>query len=69
MSVLVYLEHTGGAVDEPSLQALTFTRAFTGGSTVDALVAHGDSPQALVGALAGHGVETLHAAEGYVFAS
>ena len=30
MSVLVYLEHSAGEVDEPSLQALTLARAYGG---------------------------------------
>ena len=67
VTVLVYLEHADGAVDEPSLQALTLARAFAGGDTVAAMVACGDSTQAPSGALAGHGVEVLHLAEGEVF--
>jgi electron transfer flavoprotein alpha subunit len=69
VSILVYLEHADGSVDEPSLQALTLARAFTGGGAVDAICACGDSPQALTGALAGHGVETLHAAVDELFAA
>ena len=69
VSVLVYLEHADGRVDEPSLQALTLARAFAGGGAVDAICACVDLPQALTGALAGHGVETLHAAVGESFAS
>ena len=63
MSVLVYLEHAGGAVDEPSLQALTLARAYAGGGEVDAVVACVEATQALSAALAGHGVGTLHVAE------
>jgi electron transfer flavoprotein alpha subunit len=64
VSVLVYLEHAGGEVDEPSLQALTLARAYAGVS-VDAI-----STSAAVGeGLAGHGVATLHVAEGDTFAS
>jgi electron transfer flavoprotein alpha subunit len=64
VSVLVYLEHTDGAVDEPSLQALTLARALTGGS-VDAIATSAD----VVAELDRHGVETLHVAEGDTFAS
>ena len=39
MSVLVYLEHSAGEVDEPSLQALTLARAYGGGSEVQAVAA------------------------------
>jgi electron transfer flavoprotein alpha subunit len=61
VSVLVHLEHADGAVDEASLQALTLARVL-GGSPVDA-IATAD----VAGALAGHGVETLHVAEGEIF--
>jgi electron transfer flavoprotein alpha subunit len=64
MSVLVYLEQASGAVDEPSLQALTLARAFAGAS-VDAICVSGE----VAHTLAGHGVETLHVAEGDAFAS
>jgi electron transfer flavoprotein alpha subunit len=67
-ATLVYVEHGEGAVDEPSLQALTFARAFGGGS-VQAICACVDSTQAPAAALAGHGVETLHVAGDEVFAS
>ena len=67
-ATLVYVEHGDGAVDEPSLQALTLARAFGGGS-VQAICACVDSTQAPAAALAGHGVETLHVAEDEVFAS
>ena len=69
MSVLVYLEHSAGDVDEPSLQALTLARAFAGGSTVEAVVACDNTLQAPSEALAGHGVSSLHVAEGEVFVS
>ncbi len=69
MSVLVYLEHSAGDVDEPSLQALTLARTFAGGSTVEAVVACDNMLQAPSGALAGHAVSSLHVAEGEVFAS
>jgi electron transfer flavoprotein alpha subunit len=68
VSVLVYLEHADGVVDEPSLQALTLARAFAGGS-VAAVCACVEATQALPAALAGHGVSTLHVAEGDAFAS
>ena len=68
MSVLVYLEHADGAVDEPSLQALTLAREFAGGA-VDAVCACGDSPPLPAAALAEHGVTTLHVAEDDAFAS
>ena len=64
MSVLVYLEHMDGAVDEPSLQALTLARLLHSGS-VDAIATSAD----VAAGLAGHGVETLHVAEGETFAS
>jgi electron transfer flavoprotein alpha subunit len=66
MSVLVYLEHAAGEVDEPSLQALTLARFYTGGSAVDAVVACDDPSQAPSAPLAEHDVETLHVAEGDV---
>ena len=69
MSVLVYLEHSAGEVDEPSLQALTLARAYGGGSEVQAVAACDDAVQAPLAALADHGVSTLHVAEGDVFAS
>ncbi len=69
MSVLVYLEHSAGDVDEPSLQALTLARAFAGGSTVEAVVACDNKLQAPSEALAGHGVSSLHVAEGEAFVS
>src|SRR4029453_17369167 len=68
MSVLVYLEHADGAVDEPSLQALTLARAFAGG-TVQAVSACVDSTHSPAGGLAGHGVRTLHVAAGDAFGS
>ncbi len=69
MSVLVYLEHSAGDVDEPSLQALTLARAFAGGSTVEAVVACDNESQAPSEALVGHGVSSLHVAEGEAFVS
>jgi electron transfer flavoprotein alpha subunit len=68
VSVLVYLEHADGAVDEPSLQALTLARAFAGG-TVQAVCACVDSTHSPAGSLAGHDVQTLHVAERDAFGS
>ena len=64
MSVLVYLEHADGTVDEPSLQGVTLASLLHGGS-VDAIATSAD----VAAGLAGHGVETLHVAEGDTFAS
>ena len=69
MSVLVYLELAGDEVDEPSLQALTLARSYTGGSAVDAVVACDDPSRAPSGALGEHGVSTLYLAESDVFAT
>ena len=69
MTVLVYLEHADGDVDELSLQAIALARSFGGGGAVDAVVACGDQLSAPVAALAGSGVATLHAAVGESFAS
>ena len=50
MSVLVYLEHADGAVDEPSLQAATLARSLAGGDAdvVQALLASNSVLQAPV---------------------
>lgn len=69
MSVLVYLEHADGTVDEPSLQALTLARAYSGDGGLQAVVASNTVLQAPTSALAGHGVELLHVAEAEAFAS
>jgi electron transfer flavoprotein alpha subunit len=69
VTVLVPLEHDDGVVDEPSLQALTLARVYAGGSPVEAICACRESLQAPSGALAEHGVSTLHVAQGEVFAS
>ena len=69
MSVLVYLELAGAEVDEPSLQALTLARSYTGGSAVDAVVACDDASRAPSGALGEHGVSTLYLAESDGFAT
>lgn len=68
-ATLVYVEHADGMVDEPSLQALTLARAFGGGGSVQAICACVESTQAPAATLAGHGVTTLHVAEGEVFAA
>jgi electron transfer flavoprotein alpha subunit len=68
LSVLVYLEHVDGAVDEPSLQAATLARSYAGGG-VEAVCACVESTQALSAPLGGHGISTLHLAEGDVFAA
>lgn len=48
MTVLVYLEHTGGAVDEPSLQAATLARSLaSGAASVAGVVASNSLLQAL----------------------
>jgi electron transfer flavoprotein alpha subunit len=69
VSVLVYLEHAGGEVDEPSLQALTLARSYTGGSAVDAVVVCDDPSRAPSSVLGEHGVSTLHVADSDVFAT
>jgi electron transfer flavoprotein alpha subunit len=69
MTVLVYLEHANGGVDEPSLQAITLGRAFADGGAVHAVVACDDGSRAPLTTLAGHGVATLHAAVDDAFAS
>ena len=65
----MYLELAGDEVDEPSLQALTLARSYTGGSAVDAVVACDDPSRAPSGALGEHGVSTLYLAESDVFAT
>jgi electron transfer flavoprotein alpha subunit len=69
VSVLVYLELAGDEFDEPSLQALTLARSFTGGSAVDAVAACDDPSRAPSSALGEHGVSTLHVADSDVFAT
>ena len=64
MSVLVVIEHWDGEPSEPSLQALTFARAYAAGEPLDAL-AVGLAPRGL----GDHGVGTLHLAEHEVFGS
>ena len=68
-AVLVYLEQADGAVDEPSLQALTLARAYRSGERVAAICACETVSRAPVGPLADHGVETLHVAEAEAFSA
>jgi electron transfer flavoprotein alpha subunit len=67
VSVLVYLEHADGIVDEPSLQAATLARSLAvGGGPVDAVVATGSLLQALDPPPP---VDTVHVAVHHVFSS
>jgi electron transfer flavoprotein alpha subunit len=61
MSVLVYLKHVGGVVDEPSLQAATLARSLAGpgGTTVTAILASGTGLQGVANAPA---VDAVHVA-------
>ena len=47
MTALVYLEHTDGLVEEPSLQAATFARFLVGEEPAQAMVASDAVPQGL----------------------
>lgn len=58
--VLVFVEHADGELDELSLQALTFARAYAGADVVDAVVVAGGD---VAPALGEHGVSTVHVAE------
>jgi electron transfer flavoprotein alpha subunit len=60
MAVLVLVEHAGGEIDELSLQALAFARAYDGSEPLHA-VAVGRPAES--GVLGEHGVGTLHVAE------
>jgi len=66
MSVLVYLEHADGAVDEPSLQAATLARSLAGDHAPQALVASDTVPLGLGGPLP---VATVHVAAHEAFGS
>ncbi len=66
MTVVAYLEHTGGAVDEPSLQAATLATSLAAGEPVHALAASNSLLQALDPPPP---VGTVHVAEHEVFAS
>jgi electron transfer flavoprotein alpha subunit len=60
VSVLALVEHAGGALDELSLQALTFARGYAGEGGVEALLIGGQDAS---GALGEHGVAVAHVAE------
>ena len=66
MSVLVYLEHGDGAVDEPSLQAATLARSLAGDHAPQALVASETVSLGLGGPLP---VGTVHVAVHEAFGS
>jgi len=68
MSVLVVVERQPGAVDELSLQALAFARAFAEGAPLHALVVGADADD-VSSALGEHGVTTVHVAEDEAFGS
>jgi electron transfer flavoprotein alpha subunit len=59
MSVLVLVEHAGGAVDELSLQALSFARGYAAEGGVEAVLV-GGADAAVLGE---HGVRAAHVAE------
>ena len=68
MSVLVYLEHAGGVVDEPSLQAAALARSLAdaGGTTVAAILASDTASEEVENAPA---VDALHVAVHEAYAS
>ena len=66
MTVLTYLEHADGAVDEPSLQAATLARSLAGDRTAHAVVASNSLLQAIDGPVQ---ADTVHVAVHDVFAS
>jgi len=66
VTVLVHLEHAGGAVDEPSLQAATLARSLAGGEQVHALMASTTVLQALDDPVS---VDAVHVAVHDVFGS
>ncbi len=70
MSVLVYLEHADGVVDEPSLQALTLARSLakTGGAPVAVILAS-DTVSRAVEAPPGVGADAVHVAVHEAYAS
>lgn len=68
MTVLVYVEHRDGQVDEPSLQALALARGYAQAGPVEAFAA-GEGAASLACELGAHGVSTLHVAEHDVFSS
>ena len=68
MSVLVVIERQPEGVDELSLQALAFARAFANGAPLYALVV-GEDADEVTSALGEHGVAVVHVAEDEVFGS
>jgi electron transfer flavoprotein alpha subunit len=62
MTVLVLVEHAGGAVDELSLQALALARGLAGGDPVETLLV-GEGARDAAAGLGAHGVATAHVAE------
>ncbi len=66
--MLVYLEHAGGELDEPSAQALTLARGLVPDRHM-AGAAVGPEASALIDSAAGFGLQTLHVAEHEVFES
>lgn len=66
MTVLTYLEHADGTVDEPSLQAATLARSLAGDGAAHAMVASNRLLQRLDGAPP---VDTVHVAVHDAFAS
>jgi electron transfer flavoprotein alpha subunit len=62
VTVLAYVEHADGEVDELSLQALAFARRYAGGDPLEAVVV-GAEGRATTDALGEHGVGTVHVAE------
>jgi electron transfer flavoprotein alpha subunit len=68
VTVLVYVEHRDGLLDEPSGQALTFARRYAAGAPVHAFAA-GDGAASLAGEVGAHGVTTLHLADHETFSA
>jgi electron transfer flavoprotein alpha subunit len=66
--MLVYVEHTDGAADEVSLQAIALAQRLSADGPVDAMLAGPGAPEAAAG-LGAYGVGTAHVAEHEVFAS
>jgi electron transfer flavoprotein alpha subunit len=60
MSVLVLVEHAGGAIDELSLQALTFARGYAGDGGLEGVLVGGADAAAVLGE---RGVRAAHVAE------
>ena len=70
MSVLVLVEHSGGAADDVSRQALTLARGYAGaaGATLEAVLIGADAAAAASG-LGEHGVAAAHVAVHEAFAA